>query len=59
MERKYRVDIVDKNGNLILRFKGIVIKKEQSSGQLGIGDVVEILFVDDFHFKKGKKFKFG
>jgi hypothetical protein len=57
MARHYSVRIVDADGNLILQFKGSVIKKEQGSGRSGLGDVDETLFVKNPKFKVTSLFK--
>lgn len=51
MARTYHVDIVDEDGNLILQFKGTVIKKEQSSGRIE-GPVIETLYVKNENRKQ-------
>lgn len=57
MDRKYSVRIVDADGNLILQFKGTIIRKEQDKGRTGIGDVDETLFVKNPKFKVTGLFK--
>lgn len=51
-EREYHVTIIDSSGKKVLEFFGIVFKKEQTKGLLGISEKVEeILHVKDFDFK--------
>ena len=51
MTRKYKVNIVDEKGDLILQFVGTVVKKTQDvAGRLGSGPVIETLFVSSAKF---------
>jgi hypothetical protein len=57
-EREYKVMIKDEDGNPILEFLGIVVKKEQAKGFLGLSNKVEeTLYVKDFDFNIFEPFK--